>query len=122
MFDPSKRSATDFSAVKTGAMTTSQWFALATRGFNATGVATASPTVLYIFQFPAMTGFLIRGGLWSLYLGAVLGCFVVTFQRTVITTSKSKARSQSTICQLGLYLPANLRPPKIPTWHRRRSR
>src|SRR5215470_12493231 len=60
MLEPSKRSATDFKAVNTGAITTSQWFALATSGFNASAVATESPTVLYIFQLPAMTGFLIR--------------------------------------------------------------
>src|SRR5437588_11628791 len=56
IFDPSKRSAMLFSAVNTGAMITSQWLALAIRGFKATAVATESPTVLYIFQFPAITG------------------------------------------------------------------
>src|ERR1043165_8663004 len=56
MFEPSSRSATLFKAVKTGAMITSQWFALATRGFRARAVETESPTVLYIFQFPAITG------------------------------------------------------------------
>src|SRR2546423_7030860 len=59
MFDPSKRSATLFNAVKTGAMITSQWFALATGGFSAIAVATESDTVLYIFQLPAITGFRI---------------------------------------------------------------
>ncbi len=59
MFDPSRRSATVFNDVKTGAMTTSQWFAFATSGFNAIAVATDSAISLYIFQFPAMTGFLI---------------------------------------------------------------
>src|SRR5881227_1249024 len=44
MFDPSKRSATLFNAVKTGAMTTSQWFALATSGFSASAVVSESPT------------------------------------------------------------------------------
>src|SRR5438477_4173570 len=56
MFEPSSRSATLFKAVKTGAMTISQRFALATSGFRATAVATESATVLYIFQFPAITG------------------------------------------------------------------
>src|SRR5690242_13301129 len=55
MFEPSRRSATLFSEVNTGAMMTSQWFALATRGLRASAVETESPTVLYIFQFPAMT-------------------------------------------------------------------
>src|SRR6185295_5151769 len=59
MFEPSRRSATVFIAVKTGAITTSQWFALATRGFSASAVSTAWLSVLYIFQFPAMTGFRI---------------------------------------------------------------
>jgi hypothetical protein len=45
--------------VKTGAMTTSQWLAFATRGFSSTAVRTESAMSLYIFQFPAMTGFLI---------------------------------------------------------------
>ena len=35
IFDPSTRSATVFSAVKTGAITTSQWVALATSGLSA---------------------------------------------------------------------------------------
>src|SRR5215510_9796856 len=69
IFEPSNRSATDFKAVNTGAITTSQWFALATSGFSATAVATESPTVLYIFQFPAMTGFLIKP---FLVLGSLL--------------------------------------------------
>src|SRR5215831_14714142 len=60
MFEPSSRSATLFRAVKTGAMTTSQWFAFATSGLRASAVATESATVLYIFQLPAMTGFRIR--------------------------------------------------------------
>src|SRR6266849_5985466 len=55
-FEPSRRSATLFKAVKTGASTISQRFAFATSGFKATAVATESVTVLYIFQFPAMTG------------------------------------------------------------------
>jgi hypothetical protein len=45
--------------VKTGAMTTSQWFAFATKGFSSTAVCADSARSLYIFQFPAMTGFLI---------------------------------------------------------------
>src|SRR6185369_10569751 len=60
MFEPSRRSATVFIAVKTGAMTTSQWFALATRGFSARAVSTAWLSVLYIFQFPAITGLRIQ--------------------------------------------------------------
>src|SRR3989442_14463598 len=56
MFEPSRRSATVLSAVKTGATTTSQWLALATNGFRASAMATDSATVLYIFQFPAITG------------------------------------------------------------------
>src|SRR5262249_37189298 len=59
MFDPSSRSATVLIAVHTSAITTAQWFAFATRGFSASAVSTASPSVLYIFQFPAITGFLI---------------------------------------------------------------
>jgi hypothetical protein len=51
--------ATVLRAVKTGAITTSQWFALATRGFSARDVSTASERSLYIFQFPAITGRLI---------------------------------------------------------------
>src|SRR5438067_10804103 len=58
--DPSRRSATLFRAVNTGAMMTSQWFALATRGFRDMAVTTESPTVLYIFQFPAITGLRIK--------------------------------------------------------------
>src|SRR6185503_4302088 len=70
MLDPSNRSATVLSAVKTGAMTTSQWLAFATSGFKASAVSTASPSNLYIFQFPAMTGFLmIRLRLWVLVFG-----------------------------------------------------
>src|SRR5437870_3019370 len=61
MFEPSRRSATLFKAVKTGAITISQRFALATSGFSATAVATESATVLNIFQFPAMTGFRMIG-------------------------------------------------------------
>src|SRR6185436_8480951 len=60
MFEPSRRSATVFIAVKTGAITTSQWFALATRGFSARAVSTAWLSVLYIFQFPAITGLRIQ--------------------------------------------------------------
>jgi hypothetical protein len=56
MFEPSTRSQTVFNAVNTGAMMTSQWFALATRGFNASAVSTESLSVLYIFQLPAITG------------------------------------------------------------------
>ena len=56
MFEPSSRSHTVFSDVKTGAITTSQWFAFATNGFNASAVSTDWLTVLYIFQFPAITG------------------------------------------------------------------
>src|SRR5678815_5058129 len=56
IFEPSSRSATVLSAVKTGAITTSQWFALATNGLSESAVSTASPSVLYIFQFPAITG------------------------------------------------------------------
>src|ERR1044072_1581280 len=56
IFEPSSRSHTFFNAVKTGAITTSQWFAFATKGFNASAVSTDSLTVLYIFQFPAITG------------------------------------------------------------------
>src|ERR1043165_1210797 len=56
MFEPSIRSHTVFSDVKTGAITTSQWLAFATSGFNASAVSTDSLTVLYIFQFPAITG------------------------------------------------------------------
>src|SRR5690606_35188093 len=59
IFEPSRRSATVLSAVNTGAMTTSQCVAFATRGFRASAVSTASPTRLYIFQFPAITAFLI---------------------------------------------------------------
>src|SRR3954465_1886085 len=62
MFEPSSRSATVLSAVKTGAITTSQWFAFATRGFNSTAVRTESAMSLYIFQFPAMTGLRIVFG------------------------------------------------------------
>src|SRR5438067_13435920 len=51
MFEHSRRSATLFSAVKTGAMITAQWFAFATSGLRASAVETESPTVLYIFQF-----------------------------------------------------------------------
>ena len=40
----------------------SQWFAFATNGFNAIAVATDSAISLYIFQFPAMIGFLIAVG------------------------------------------------------------
>src|ERR1051325_1364294 len=60
MLEPSSRSATVLSDVKTGAITTSQWFALATSGLSASAVSTDSETVLYIFQFPAMTGFRIK--------------------------------------------------------------
>src|ERR1051326_7684028 len=56
MFEPSSRSHTVFNDVKTGAITTSQWFAFATKGFSASTVSTDSLTVLYIFQFPAITG------------------------------------------------------------------
>src|SRR5690349_17884218 len=56
MFEPSSRSHTVFKDVNTGAITTSQWFAFATRGFRASAVSTDSLTVLYIFQFPAITG------------------------------------------------------------------
>src|SRR5688500_11869469 len=56
ILEPSSRSQTVFSAVKTGAITTSQWFAFATSGFNASAVSTESLSVLYIFQFPAITG------------------------------------------------------------------
>src|SRR6476659_20962 len=59
-FEPSRRSATVLIAVKTGAMTTSQWFAFATRGLSASAVSTAAPSVLYIFQLPAITGLRIR--------------------------------------------------------------
>ena len=60
MFEPSSLSATVLIAVKTGAMTTSQWFAFATSGFNSSAVAAESAISLCIFQFPAMTGFRIR--------------------------------------------------------------
>src|SRR5215216_4944339 len=60
MFEPSRRPATVFIAVNTGAMTTSQWFAFATSGFKARAVSTASLSVLYIFQLPAITGLRIR--------------------------------------------------------------
>src|SRR2546421_215354 len=62
MFEPSRRSATLFSAVNTGAMIISQWLAFATSGLSASAVETESATVLYIFQFPAMIGF--RIDLW----------------------------------------------------------
>jgi hypothetical protein len=53
-----------------GAMMTSQWFALATSGFSASAVATASASSLYIFQFPAMTGLRMKTrdegcGMWD---------------------------------------------------------
>src|SRR6185503_12149419 len=60
MFEPSSRSATVFNAVKTGAITISQWLALATSGFSASAVSTASLSSLNIFQFPAITGLRIR--------------------------------------------------------------
>ena len=41
-------------------MTTSQWLALATKGFKAKTVSTASFSSLNIFQLPAMTGFLMQ--------------------------------------------------------------
>src|SRR5882672_5025375 len=72
MLDPSSRSATVLSAVNTGAITTSQWLALATSGLSARAVSTDSPTVLYIFQFPAITGLRIDVwiyGLWFLDFG-----------------------------------------------------
>src|SRR6266404_7666116 len=59
IFEPSSRSDTVLSAVNTGAMITSQWLAFDTSGFNASAVSTASLSVLYIFQLPAITGFLI---------------------------------------------------------------
>src|SRR5437870_10907800 len=71
MFDPSSRSATVFSDVNTGAITTSQWLALATRDFRASAVSTDSPAVLYIFQFPAITGLRIICQLF------VVSCLVV---------------------------------------------
>src|SRR5262249_2542993 len=102
IFDPSSRSATLFSAVKTGAMTTSQWLALATSGFRARAVATESPIVLYIFQFPAMTGLRMRGS---------------------IQKSGVWVRSQKqVICPSEQILPATLRPPETPTWRHHRLR
>src|SRR6476469_10773998 len=90
MLDPSSRSATVFKAVKTGAMTTSQWLALATSGFSANAVSTASPSSLYIFQFPAITGFLII--LSYFVLGACALLFFPRFRRW-LDHSKHKASS-----------------------------
>src|SRR5882672_6177366 len=94
MLDPSSLSASVLIAVKTGAITTSQWLALATSGFKASAVSTASPSSLYIFQFPAMTGFLIR--IWSLDLGLGSWAFVIVSvqesdgQSTKIQNPKAK--------------------------------
>jgi len=44
-----------------GAITTSQWLAFATSGLNASKNARVSACVLYIFQFPAITGLRMGG-------------------------------------------------------------
>src|SRR4030095_15018950 len=69
MLDPSSRSPTVLIAVKTGATTISQWLAFATNGFSARTVSTACPIVLYIFQFPAITGLRMKNDVGSLVLG-----------------------------------------------------
>src|SRR5208283_4578261 len=55
-FDPSAASAAAANAVKGGATTTSQCTACAATGLIISMKCTASATVLYIFQFPAITG------------------------------------------------------------------
>src|SRR5438067_6293193 len=87
IFDPSRRTATDFKAVKTGAITTSQWLAFATRGLSATAVATESATVLYIFQFPVMTGLRIRS---SYFVLGVLYFVLLGKSRLLIRRQRSK--------------------------------
>jgi hypothetical protein len=56
---PLVASAATRKAVNGGATTTSQWFDDATSGLSFSTKSTASPMVLYIFQLPAMTGFLM---------------------------------------------------------------
>ena len=57
-FEPRAVAATAASAVKGGATTNSQWLASATSGFSRATKSMASPIVLYIFQFPAISGLL----------------------------------------------------------------
>src|SRR6185369_6430422 len=97
IFEPSRRSATVLIAVKTGAITTSQWFALATKGLSDSAVSTASPSVLYIFQFPAITGLRIVDLDFDL-------------RSLILVSFKPHSR---------LRRRATLRPREIREWHRR---
>src|SRR5690349_21571134 len=58
-FAPSRRSASALIAVNGGARTMSQWVVATTSGLNDCTKPSASGIVLYIFQFPAISGFLI---------------------------------------------------------------
>src|ERR1051325_7718183 len=58
-FEPSRRSASARIAVKGGASTMSQWVAATTSGLNDCKKPRASGIVLYIFQFPAISGLLM---------------------------------------------------------------
>src|SRR3979490_379544 len=83
-------------------MTTSQWLVLATSGFRASAVSTASPSSLYIFQFPAITGFLII----ELYLD-LCALFLVLYaliSSTWAEGSRTKYKAQSTKLGSGVHL------------------
>src|ERR1051326_650727 len=73
---PTRASATARKAVNGGATTTSQCVTPSTRSAIDRAVATASAIVLYIFQFPAMTGFLIG---------------VVSIQESVVSSSEQES-------------------------------
>src|SRR5271157_6594487 len=60
MFDPCAAPTAAVRFVKGGQITVSQWSAPPASGRNASKNAMVSAGVLYIFQLPAMTGFLIR--------------------------------------------------------------
>src|SRR2546423_4015055 len=64
ILEPSSRAAIDLIAVNGGAITISQCVEATTRGLNAWANSNASAIVLYIFQFPAIIGFLILDSLW----------------------------------------------------------
>src|ERR1041384_3329558 len=57
--EPSRREATDLIAVNGGARTISPWVRATTSGLKDGAKSIASAIVLYIFQFPAIIGFLI---------------------------------------------------------------
>src|ERR1051325_7752300 len=113
MFEPSSRSATVLIAVKTGAITTSEWLAFGTSCFRASAVSTASPSDLYIFQFPAITG---------LRISKTVLCVLYFVLGTEFKAQRAKHEEQSSIYQLTLQLPAVFHQPEIPKLPPPRSR